>query len=130
MTHKSVFAVFAGLLLSTGCGDGPTGPPGPDVRISVDRFRYTADEMINVTDTIDYEWDFNGTTASVTQSCDITDGSAMLIILDADSTQVYSRDLDDDGTISTLSGSAGNWLVRIELIGLSGKLEFEAEKSG
>jgi len=48
--------------------------------------------------------------------------------MDADGMAVYTRDLSVDGSSATDVGLAGDWQVRVTLSGLTGTLNFRAEK--
>lgn len=57
-----------------------------------------------------------------------TAGTATLIIKDAASTQVYTKDLNANGTFVTTAGTSGAWTIRVELVNVSGTLNFRVQK--
>lgn len=129
LSRAMIAALCLAFLAVAGCDDDdPSGPGGPDVTLQADHFRFQANGMMDVTDTLAYAWDNTGTIASVEQAAVITAGSAILKVLDADSLQVYSKNLADSGIFMTTSGVAGSWIIQVELIDLSGNLRFSAEK--
>jgi hypothetical protein len=76
-------------------------------------------EVSNETDTL---------RADVNQSGSITGGTATLEIRDGDGAQVYVRSLAETGTFETDAGAAGNWTIRVSMVGTSGVLNFRVEK--
>ena len=123
--------VTAGLLglAVTGCGSSPTGPGiQPQITNSPDNFQYQATSVTNYTGTLSYTWQNSGTLANVNQATTVTAGTATLVILDGNGTQVYSRSLADNGTFATASGVAGAWTIRIVYSGASATVNFRAQK--
>ena len=76
-----------------------------------------------------YTWQNTGTTATVNQSASVSAGSATLVLLDADGTQVYSRSLAEDGTFSSAAGTAGSWTVRVSYNAVDATVNFRADKA-
>jgi hypothetical protein len=129
MTFRGIIAILCILLsLLAGCSKDPLSPFQPEITNVQDNFQFQATGIKDVTTTKNYNWQNTDTTANVNQSCVITRGSATLTILDADGTQVYSGNLTDNGTFVTTSGTTGTWVIRVELTGLSGTLNFRVQK--
>ena len=127
-----LMSVFA-LLSLTACGsDDPTTPPNlgvePEILNNTDVFQFQVSSVEGYTGTLNYNWDNTGELANVDQSSSIDPGQATLILLDAYGTEVYSRDLSEDGSSASTAGLAGIWSVRIALNGLTGTVNFRAEK--
>lgn len=121
---------FVGLvILASGCGKDPVSP-GRDWQVNnaPDTFQFQASSMENYTKTMQYIWTNSGTTATVDQSCSVTDGTAMLSIRDANGTQVYSRNLGQNGSFPTAAGVAGTWTLTVSLSKTTGTLNFRAQK--
>lgn len=96
------------------CSSDPVSPGvQPQITNLVDDFGYQVSDVRNYSSTDNYSWQNTGTDASVDHSTSITSGSAMLVLLDANGTQVYSRALDESGSFPTATGVAGNWTIRI-----------------
>jgi len=130
-TNKIVLglALAALALLVLACGsDNPLAPFSPEVNNVADNFQFQITDATNVTTTVSYNWDNSGTLANVNQSCAITGGTAVLTVYDADTTQVYTRNLADNGTFPTTAGTTGTWIIRVSLSNLSGTLNFRAQK--
>lgn len=125
------FAVAAFLVLVAlvvGCNDDPLAPFQPEVFNNVDTFELQATNLTNVSATRTYSWENTGTTANINQATVLSDGSAVLTVRDAVGTQVYSRDLTENGTSTTAEGISGTWTLQLQLTNCSGTLNFRAEK--
>lgn len=119
------------VFLFAGCGgskNNALAPFQPQINNAPDNFQFQATGIQKVTTTLQYTWQNSGTSATVNQACAITAGTATLVILDASSTQVYSRDLSANGTFATTAGTAGAWTIRVILSNLSGTLNFRVQK--
>ncbi|HSQ60800.1 MAG TPA: hypothetical protein VLT84_10270 [Acidobacteriota bacterium] len=105
--------------------------PGQDWQVNnaPDTFQFQATSMENYTKTLQYSWSNSGTTASVDQSCSVTDGTAALSIRDANGTQVYVRNLGQNGSFPTAAGVAGTWTLTLSLSKTTGTLNFRAQKA-
>jgi hypothetical protein len=127
----ALILVFGGGILLTGCSDNPTDPLAPfepEIINNPDNFQFQVTDVTDVTTIVTYTWQNTGTSANVNQSCAVTAGTVTLVILDADSNQVYSRDLSENGTFQTTAGTTGNWTIHVTLSNVSGTLNFRAEK--
>jgi hypothetical protein len=124
----TAFAVLA----VTACGDDPAAPRNlgvePEILNETDVFQFQVSSVDAYTGTLIYNWDNTGAEANVDQSCAIEPGQATLILLDSEGAEVYSRDLSEDGSIASATGVAGSWRVRLEFTGLTGTVNFRAEK--
>ncbi len=129
MAYKG-YLTFAVVLLAllTACGNNSLAPFQPEINNKPDNFQFQATGISNVTTTLDYNWQNSGTTANINQACSVKGGNAAVTVYDANGVQVYSRNLADNGTFPTIAGAAGTWLIRVTLTGLSGTLNFRAQK--
>lgn len=120
-----VLLVFVG----SGCGSNPVSP-GRDWQVlnAPDTFQFQATAMENYTKTIQYSWSNSGTIANVDQSCSVTDGTAALSVRDANGTQVYSRNLGQNGSFSSIAGAPGTWTLTLALTKTTGTVNFRAQK--
>lgn len=122
----------AGLLsvvLFAGCGSDPVQPLlEPEVVNETDTFQFQATTNGETTQSFQYTWQNTGTSANVDQSTVLSSGGAVVTITDADGTQVYSRDLNQDGSFPTGQGVAGSWTIRVVLTKAAGGLNFRAQK--
>ena len=111
------------------CGDANLiGPANAlEVANNADAFEWQVSMLENVTQTLSYTWQNNGTTANVDLSSSITSGTATLSITDADGMQVYSGSLGQDGTFTTSAGTAGAWTIDVVLSGVDGTLNFRVD---
>ena len=119
------------VVLAAGCGDGNslTDPQfEPEIVNQVDSFELQATDITGVTETLHYTWDNTGTVANVDRSTVLTDGSGTMTVFDVDGKQVFTSDLDADGSSSTSSGVAGAWTIRVVLSNASGTVNFRVEK--
>jgi hypothetical protein len=124
--------LFAVAVLSqfAGCGDSPTSPGiQPQIVNEADHFSYQVSNMRVYSATTSYSWQNGGVQATINQACAISGGSATLVVLDGAGTQVYSRNLSDNGTFTTSAGTAGAWTVRVVFATASGTLNFRADRT-
>lgn len=117
------------LVAACGSSTSPLAPFSPQINNIPDNFHLQASSVTNVTSTITYTWANSGTAASAGQSTTIAAGTAMLTVLDANGTQVYSQSLSANGTFPTNAGTTGNWTIRLTLTNYSGTLNFQVQKA-
>lgn len=129
-TLLTATAALSLVFVAAGCGNDPVSP-GRDWQVNnaPDTFQFQASSMENYTKTMQYIWSNSGTTASVDQSCSVTDGTATLSIRDANGTLVYSRNLGQNGSFPTAPGVAGTWTLTLSLSKTTGTLNFRAQKA-
>ena len=134
--HRSKYiagiAVFAAIVLAAACGKSSTGPLAPfqpQITNVADDFQFQATGVTNVTWTYTYAWSNTGDSATVNQSTTVTGGSATLIILDKNGTQLYSQSLSANGTFGMLKGVAGSWTIRVVFTNYSGTVNFRVQKA-
>jgi hypothetical protein len=96
---------------------------------ATDSFQFQATAMENYSKTLQYSWSNTGTTANVDQSCSVTDGSATLTIRDANGTQVYQRNLGQNGSFTSTAGTAGTWTLTLSMSSTTGTLNFRAQRA-
>lgn len=129
---RMVAGCAAGLLavvLLAGCGSDPVQPLlEPQVVNETDTFQFQATTNGETSQSFQYSWQNTGTSANIDQSTVLNSGGAIVTITDADGTQVYSRDLNQDGNFPTSQGVAGSWTIRVVLTKAVGGLNFRAEK--
>jgi len=118
--YLAVFAVLA-------CNDS-LAPFQPEIANVPDNFQLQATNVQRVTNTFEYTWQNSGTTANVNQATVVAVGTAQLTILDSQGTQVYTRNLAENGTFQTTSGTTGAWKIRMALTNYSGTLNFRVQK--
>jgi len=108
-------AVFLDFAVVAGC-ENPTAPGiEPEITNNADSFFYQVRDIRNFTGTREYTWQNGGTLATVSHSTNAgSTGTAILTLLDAAGTQVYSGPLLTGGEPTTSpAGVAGAWTVRI-----------------
>lgn len=118
-------------ILGGGCssGAGVLGPNNqPEVSNITDTFQWQASKLAGVTQTLTYSWTNTGGVANINQACSLSGGSAVLTVADATGTEVYSGSLASNGTFQSLSGTAGDWTVTVELSNATGTLNFRLQK--
>lgn len=122
-------AALLTVVLLAGCGSDPVQPLlEPQIVNETDTFQFQATTNGQTTQSFQYSWENTGTSANIDQSTVLNSGSAVVTITDADGTQVYSRDLNQDGNFPTSEGVAGSWTIRVVLTKAVGGLNFRAEK--
>lgn len=124
-----ISALLAVALAAAGCGGTAIGPDNQlEVTNATDNFQFQVTALDDVSETLTYSWAVTGSLASVDHSSSITGGTATLVIRDADGTQVYGRDLSEDGVFDTGSGTAGTWEIVVDLSGVTGAVNFRVQK--
>lgn len=119
-------AVLAALLAA--CSDGTSPGIQPEINNLPDTFQYQVTAMQNYTHSDSYDWQNTGTQANVDQSTTVTGGTATLVILDADGTQVYERSLAENGSFTSTAGSAGTWTVTVVYADADATVNFRVQK--
>lgn len=120
----------AALVLAVACDDAEDilAPYQPEIGNFQDNFQFQVTALRNVTTTVDYDWQHSGTVANVNQATQLSSGSALLVIRDAQGTEVYRRNLTDNGTFQTAAGTAGRWRIRVELSNATGAVNFRVQR--
>lgn len=116
------------LLMALACSDDPLAPFEPEVGNAADSFQFQVTALRDVSTVAEYQWQHTGTVADVNQATALSQGSALLVIRDAAGTEVYRRDLTQNGTFQTQAGAAGAWRLRVELSRASGAVNFRVQR--
>lgn len=126
----SLHALFVLLLATLLAGCGKNSSPGKDLQVAnaPDNFQFQVTSMENYSRGYTYIWSNSGTSASVNQACSISSGTATLSIYDASNALVYARDLRQNGTFPTTTGTAGSWRITLMLSDVTGTLNFRVQK--
>jgi hypothetical protein len=124
-------SILLAIVCLTACGDDAPTTPGvqPEIINNPDNFEYQVTDISNYSATTSYTWQNTGPAATVDHSTTVTGGTATLVILDANETQVYSRSLAQSGSYPTVTGVAGDWTVRIVYDGASATVNFRVQKA-
>jgi len=116
-------------LMACGSDSGPVAPGvEPEIINNTDAFQFQVTDVNGYSGTLTYSWENTGPMANVDQSAAIESGNVILTLLDDAGSEVYSGDLSVDGSYATSSGTAGSWLVRVQMVRARGTLNFRAEK--
>ncbi len=120
------------MCVAAGCGSGGSSSLNPQFQPQVsnlaDNFQFQSTGVTNVTETLTYTWTNSGIAATVNQATTVTAGTAIVMIKDANGTQVYSAGLQNNGTFDTATGITGNWQIIVVLTNYSGTLNFRVQK--
>ena len=120
----------AGFIILAACSDNAAAPGRePEIVNAPDNFQYQISDIQDYSGTQTYSWQNSGTTATVNQSAAITNGTATLVLSDANGLQVYSRSLADNGTFSSGAGVAGTWTIRVTYSGVDATVNFRVDKA-
>lgn len=120
----------AGLIILAACSDNAAAPGrDPEIVNAPDNFQYQISDIQDYSGTQTYSWQNSGTTATVNQAAAITNGTATLVLQDANGLQVYSRSLADNGTFSSSAGVAGAWTIRVTYSGVDATVNFRVDKA-
>ena len=128
LTHSWPRVVAAAALLLAACGGTTIARFQPEIRNLTDTFEFQVTNAKDVSQNLQYNWENTGTMANVNQDCRITNGSAQLLIRDAQNTIVYTRNLADNGTFVTNAGAAGTWEIAVSLSNFDGTINFRVQK--
>ena len=131
MYRQLCLGVAVTLLVTAGCAGKKvlTNPTfQPQIINLTDSFSLQATNVAGVSQTLQYTWQNTGTSANVNQATQLTGGSATLTILDASNQQVYTNSMTANGTFPTLSGTSGNWTIRLVVSNCSGTINFRVQK--
>lgn len=134
--HLGVFTrgVCLLILFTVGCGGYGSSmnnnpPPPPGVSNMPDHFQFQITSgAYSITRTLDYVWSNSGTSAKVTITGSITAGTANLQISDSMGKLVIGQPLTSPGTFITAMGITGDWKIHVVLTGVTGAVNFQAEK--
>lgn len=128
----SVLFAMAGVLTTLGCGSGGGSALNPQFQPQVtnttDNFQFQSTGVTDVSQTLTYTWQNSGIAATVNQATTVTAGQAVVVIKDANGTQVYSAGLQNNGTFDTATGITGGWKIVMTLTNYSGTLNFRLQK--
>lgn len=124
---RIVCAVGAAVVLAV-LGCDPLAPFQPEIGNTSDSFQFQVTDVRNVTLTRDYEWQHTGSVANVNQATTISAGSAILTVRDATGSQVFRRDLTENGTFQTGAGTPGKWNIRVEFTRATGTVNFRVQR--
>lgn len=124
---RALLTVLAACSLA-GCGDDSMSPFDAEINNATDDFQFQATDIGGLTVSVEYHWRNTGTVANVNQASEIGSGTARLRISDSQGIEVYDHSLAENGTIVSLPGAPGLWRIRLELVNLSGTLNFRVQR--
>src|SRR5512146_2772245 len=117
--HRSKYLCLPLLLVLVGCGGGYNSALNPQFQPQVanatDNFQFQTTGVTNVTQTLNYTWQDSNIRATINQSTSITAGSATITLRDSANNLVYSGDLKNNGTFTSIGGVAGPWTIQVVL---------------
>jgi hypothetical protein len=126
-TARGALRVAVTTLMLLACDD-PLAPFQPEIGNATDNFQFQVTALRDVTTTREYEWQHTGTIANVNQATSLSSGAALLVIRDAQGTEVYRRSVTENGTFQTAAGTSGRWRIRVELTAASGAVNFRVQR--
>jgi hypothetical protein len=100
----------------------------PTVANTPDNFSFQAANSTKLSSTYDYTWANSGQTAKISVTSSVTSGTANVAIYDAGGVQVYTGDVQTNGSFVTSTGMAGNWRIHVILSGADGTVSFTVIK--
>lgn len=96
-----------------GCSDNTSPGIQPEIANLPDNFQFQTSSVRRASGSWSYTWQNTGTAATVNQACSITAGTAMLVVRDSAGVEVYSRNLEENGTFVTAAGTSGAWRIEV-----------------
>lgn len=130
----TVMLILLGFLVFPSCSKNNLDEFNPEITNSAGNFQLQATGVNKVSENLEYLWTNPGTKvnpgvkANIDHSSVIDKGTATLKIFDSEGTEVYSRDLNEDGSFTSNYGIPGTWTIRVELSKVSGDLNFRVEE--
>ncbi len=121
-------AILLLALIAVGCDNNPIKAFQPEIMNKTDSFQFQITHAANVTTTLTYTWNNTGTRATINHSTALTKGTAGVVLLDANGTEVYSSNLKPSGTETSATGTIGAWTIKVSLGNFSGTANFRVEK--
>jgi hypothetical protein len=133
MYHKVFHLTAAAIIIVAFAGmscdkSNPMSPYQPEINNITDNFQFQITAAKNLDHSENYIWRNTGAGASINQSCSNSDGTATLTISDSTGTELYSRNLSDNGTFQSSAGVPGPWIIRVSFTNLDGTINFRAQK--
>ena len=124
------FLLLIGALFANACSDdeNPLAPFEPEIINNADAFQFQITGANNVTVTRSYTWNNATTGATIDHSTARTGGTATVVILDADGTEVYRSAMLASGSGASAVGTAGAWVVQVIFSAFDGTANFRVEK--
>lgn len=115
------------LLLVAGCAS--THTTGNDFQVTnrSDFFEFKIGTATNFTMSQNYAWWNPDSTAVVRQDSNIQHGQGLVEVRDADGTVVHSKNMNEQGTATSLKGNPGMWSVKVNLDKADGSVRFQIE---
>ena len=132
LSRIALFAAVSAVMLVVGCGKDETpASPGiqPEIINNVDNFQFQVTAMSNYSGTLQYAWSNTGAMAVIDQACAVSAGTATLRLLDDSGAEVYSKDLSQGGSYTSVAGISGVWSIKIVLSNTTGTLNFRVDKA-
>jgi len=126
--HISIIWTFLFLI---SCNEDNTLNPQfePEITNNTDIFEFQVTGVDNVTQKLTYTWENTGTQANINQASIITSGSAILEIEDINGDSVYLKNLNENGSFTSVFGFSGDWRITVTLSKMNGDINFKVEKS-
>ena len=93
-------------------------------------FNFQAVNLIGVIQEVTYQWQIDGTTATVAQNPTALLGDATVFVTDAKGVQVYQRSLAENGSFTTTAGVPGTWTIRLRFNDASGDVAVQLNRQG
>jgi len=123
-------SILGAFLLLISCSEDNTLNPQfePEITNNTDSFEFQATGVNNVSQTLIYTWKNTGTQANINQASNITSGSAILKIEDVNGDFVYQKNLNENGSFTSVFGFSGDWKITVTLSKMSGDINFRVEK--
>jgi hypothetical protein len=129
-TRLMLHTALVALALSAACDlRVPTAPSlTPQVVNLRNDFAFQATDLAGVNEDVVYDWQIDGTTATVDQAPTLLLGDATIFVSDASGVQVYQRSLGENGSFVTTAGVPGTWKVRLHFADVSGNVGLHLQK--
>jgi len=129
VTLLFIAALVAGItMFLPGCHKNPASSHIPQVVNVKDNFHLQMSDVKNHDTLLVYYWPMEGMSANIDQSASIKGGQVAIVIEDNSQLQIYQTDMKQNGSFTTMSGTAGYWRIRVALTDFSGMIDFRAQR--
>ena len=96
-----------------------------DLQLRPGSFEFHSPNVKDFTARLSYLWPSGDTPSSLSHGAAPSGGRAVVHVVDADGTEIFTRGATDPESVGVVTGKAGNWRIDLDLVQYSGKLDLE-----
>ena len=129
MKKLSLFVLVGAMVAMVSCKKDSLEDYDTKVVNDVNNFSLQVADIKHVNKSSEYDWENEGTKASIQMSNTLDEGSGTIKIKDNDGNVVFSNSLDEIGVFESDEGTSGMWKIIFEFNDASGSLNVNVKKS-